>query len=74
MGAFLVSIQMQKKLSPLPGFEPTTYQVTVYDADNLPMNEQSCICKKQNVMKTHCQCVDIIINNSCRFLMLVKAV
>ena len=34
MGAFLIRIQIQKKSSPLPGFEPTIYQVIVYEADD----------------------------------------
>ena len=32
-----------EKLSPLPGFEPTTYQVAVYEADDIPMCHRASV-------------------------------
>ena len=37
IGTFLVIIQIQKKSSPLPGFESKTDQVGVYEANGIPM-------------------------------------
>ena len=42
-GAFLVNIQIWKKSSHLRGFEPTTYQVTVYDAVDIPMCHRASV-------------------------------
>ena len=49
MGAFLVGIHILKKNSPLPGFEPTTYQVTVYEADNISMCHRASVYGKFSI-------------------------
>ena len=44
----LLPIQIQllifiEKFSPLRGFEPATYQVTVYEADDIPMCHRASV-------------------------------
>ena len=43
MGTFFVSIQIQKKLSPLPGFEPMTYQVAVNEVYDKSMCHRASV-------------------------------
>ena len=40
---FLVRIQIREKSSPLLVLEPMTYQVTVYEADDIPMCHRGSI-------------------------------
>ena len=49
MGAFLVGIHILKKYSPLPGFEPTTYQVTVYEAADTPICHRASVYGKFSI-------------------------
>ena len=65
MGVFLIGIQIRKKYSALPGFEPMTYQVTVYEADDKAMCRRASV--SQNVLQN-----DILIDTGVSKIVLTR--